>query len=377
MCRYLLTLPTRCSTHERPIWGEGEGGEEGTGEVRPSGTCQHKLLDCPIFSPIFSCYCLKRIFWALDPMLALFTILLALASIARAATPTVPDCKSNAECLARGLPLKAPRRLHRSSTINARQNPLPTSFTSTGSPQYYAVPKTGLYTIDIAGAAGGTTTYNGRGGGVGARFQAPVNLRAGENYTIISGGQGRSAYGAGGGGGGSFIYEKTSLAYLAVAGGGGGGQPSDGGASGPNDLTGTATSGGSGGAGGKVPPGPYQSFGPGAGGAGVNAPGDSYTAGQVYYASAQGGLSRDGSPPWAGGASVTSWGGSGGYGGGGSAGNSAGGGGGYSGGDGGLYFGGKPAGAGGNYVDSNKLNGQVTFLPAPSSTGQVTFTFVG
>ncbi len=95
--------------------------------------------------------------------------------------------------------------------------------------QEWAPPTSGLYQINLAGAAGGGGRL-GAGGG-GAFLSIKVSLTAGETLAIVVGQKGSdsntvAAFPGGAGGGGTFIYKKSNNAYIAVAGGGGGGASS-------------------------------------------------------------------------------------------------------------------------------------------------------
>jgi len=92
--------------------------------------------------------------------------------------------------------------------------------------QEWAPPTSGLYQIDLAGAAGGTG--NGGAGGRGAFLSIKVSLNAGETISVVVGQKGSdynnlAGFPGGSGGGGTFIYKKSDNSYIAVAGGGGGG----------------------------------------------------------------------------------------------------------------------------------------------------------
>jgi len=227
----------------------------------------------------------------------------------------------------------------------------------TGAIVQYTAPKTGVYSIKVAGAQGGTyveETVFGKilgyvRGGLGAVVSGDRTLIAGERFYVVVGGQGGNDNGAdreiaSGGGGGSFVYLPGEP--LIVAGGGGG--------SSFEDYGGNAqatTSGGDGGS--------FAGYGGGAGGsAGAGGEGNSGGSGGgggggwlgsggngTYYevgfeVASQGG---SGPPSFAGG-------GEGGFGGGGDGGGvqgGGGGGGGYSGGGGGSEKGG---GGGGSYI---------------------------
>ena len=106
--------------------------------------------------------------------------------------------------------------------------------------QLWTVPKTGKYTIEAWGAAGGTNGWSGRGG-YGARVSTNVTLAQNQTLAIVIGQQGIGnsldiIFESGtGGGGGSFVYDSTSITYYVVAGGGGGARTSD------TNLTSTTT----------------------------------------------------------------------------------------------------------------------------------------
>ena len=90
--------------------------------------------------------------------------------------------------------------------------------TVTSGIQYWTVPSTGTYIIEVWGAQGG----NGAGtGGYGARMKGTFQLVAGQQLKIIVGQRGGSDS-AGGGGGGTFVT-NTANTPLIIAGGGGGG----------------------------------------------------------------------------------------------------------------------------------------------------------
>jgi hypothetical protein len=97
--------------------------------------------------------------------------------------------------------------------------------------QLWTVPKTGSYTITIAGAAGAHHLPNYTSMnfvGLGCKFNFTENLTKGDVYGIVVGQRatpktnGNDSNGGGGGGGGSFIFNNTSKFLLAAAGGGGG-----------------------------------------------------------------------------------------------------------------------------------------------------------
>jgi hypothetical protein len=95
--------------------------------------------------------------------------------------------------------------------------------------QEWAPPTSGLYQINLAGAAGGGGRVGA--GGNGAFLSIKVALTAGETLSIVVGQKGSdsntiAAFPGGGGGGGTFVYKKSNNSYIAVAGGGGGGASS-------------------------------------------------------------------------------------------------------------------------------------------------------
>jgi hypothetical protein len=138
----------------------------------------------------------------------------------------------------------------------------------------YIVPVSGLYAIDALGARGGLNIFENAG--LGAEVMGDVFLSAGEDLSVLVGGEGFAAEG----GGGSFIFGPLGL--LAAAGGGGGpsasgeGPAGDPGLAGPNGGAGGGP-GGAGGTGGSGGAGGTNSFlgkyGNGGGGAGVNSSG--------------------------------------------------------------------------------------------------------
>jgi PEP-CTERM motif len=116
------------------------------------------------------------------------------------------------------------------------------TFAFTGAVQSFTASVSGEYAVELLGASGGNI------GGLGAEVSGDVFLTAGEDLTLVVGGQGGTGGLGGGGGGGSFLY-GTALPLLAVAGGGGGGGNAlIGGVGGPG-LAGSSggTGGGSGG----------------------------------------------------------------------------------------------------------------------------------
>ncbi len=92
-------------------------------------------------------------------------------------------------------------------------------FNVNGGIQFWTVPQTGTYRIEVWGAQGGN---GGAAGGLGARMRGDFALQQGEKLKILVGQQGSNAN-YGGGGGGSYVFRETGNAALIVAGGGGGG----------------------------------------------------------------------------------------------------------------------------------------------------------
>ena len=108
--------------------------------------------------------------------------------------------------------------------------------------QEWTVPITGSYTINVAGAVGGSAGTPGKGAIMIGRF----NLTKGMILAILVGQQGvvKSASCNSGGGGGSFVWDKSSTSQpLIVAGGGGGGGNGCGviGLDAPTTINGTGT----------------------------------------------------------------------------------------------------------------------------------------
>lgn len=118
----------------------------------------------------------------------------------------------------------------------------------TGSTQYFIAPADGEYTLEVAGAQGGTETITAAAGGLGGTATGKVNLKKGQIITICVGGAGSQGmahptggYNGGGnggrngvtGGGATHIaitnrgvlsnYSSYKNEVLIVAGGGGGG----------------------------------------------------------------------------------------------------------------------------------------------------------
>ena len=101
---------------------------------------------------------------------------------------------------------------------------IPTGSDNTGTIQYWVVPATGVYTLDIYGAAG--SPGNRYAGGYGGRAKGDFSLTAGTTLKILVGQQPtayNSSYCAGGGGGGTFVVTSTGTPLIIAGGGGGGG----------------------------------------------------------------------------------------------------------------------------------------------------------
>jgi hypothetical protein len=237
----------------------------------------------------------------------------------------------------------------------------------------YTAPVTGTYDIIAVGAGGAGGPEDN--GGVGASVEDTFSLTAGEQLSILVGGQGFTGNGgAGGGGGGTFVIAPGVTPLLIAGGGGGGDDLSDNGQNGGNvdSLGGGGGSGGSG------------NLGTGGGGGG-GLSGDGFTGGadtnmnfggdggQSYASGGAGGLN---------GTTENGDAGSGGFGGGGGGGDGGGGGGGYTGGNGGDGAFPTEAGDGGSSYDAGSdpifsyadlpADGSVTItqvVPEPASAG--------
>lgn len=250
----------------------------------------------------------------------------------------------------------------------------PILFSATGALQTYAVPATGSYVIEAAGAQGGS---GGGPGGRGARVKGTFYLNRGDILQIVAGLQGTAGttphQPAGGGGGGSFVWKGATSRPLPekpmlAAGGGGGGDGGEGRAG--VDGGDGAAPGGRNGQGGESDPANFHYS--GGGGAGWLSGGD---VGSTPTLCGGGTL-------WRGGAGANyccNLGGTGGFGGGGGGafiGNGSGGGGGFSGGGGGTQLGLGGGGGGSFNAGANPTNtpgfqtgdGCVTILPIPAPT---------
>ena len=335
------------------------------------------------------------------------------AIASQSSPPTVESCSTNAECLAKGLPLLAPRHPFARGVLQPRADEIVT-FGWSGTVQQFTAPRTGEYTFIIRGADGGSSIDQSlpRTGGRGAFFNASMTLAQGTTFNIVVGGLGEgstSAYASHGGGGGTWLYGTRIVGssvvddLLIVAGGGGGGwyTPYKGGDASldtnptmPNPstiYTGNPGNGatGSGGGGGRAD-GTYQGGGNnGGGGAGWNGDGESgiTPAATPLNDIAQGKGGRSVRSGWGIGAGSTNrdgtrFGGSGGYGGGGGAGwNSGGGGGGWAGGSGGAgydFTGGKTTAATGGGGGSSwwRSDVRITAASLTSTVGDGSVTVI-
>lgn len=144
-----------------------------------------------------------------------------------------PSCSNNADCLARGLPLPRPKRLHRPlfGPANKSRRDLSTpiaKFEGRAEAQMWTAPATGTYLFNVRGARGGSAGY---GGGAGATLNITyADVQAGARYSFYVGLQGAdapSSVSGGGGGGGTFVVLPDVLTIgvpsLVIAAGGGGG----------------------------------------------------------------------------------------------------------------------------------------------------------
>jgi hypothetical protein len=232
--------------------------------------------------------------------------------------------------------------------------------TVSGGIQAWTVPATGTYTIEAAGARGGSWTGSDPVyGGKGAKITGDFALTEGTTLYILVGQKGvdksgTPSYNGSGGGGGTYIYTSGAEEPLMAAGGGGGsyahGAPGTrtSGTDGSDGTSGTSVrnaEGGSSGTGGGI----NANY---AGGGGAGFLGNGYTG---NYGGEGGKKPGD---TGIGGAGYSPYGTEGGFGGGGGGSCAGGGGGGYSGGAGGVYsqdyYGG---GGGGSYnAGTNPVN---------------------
>lgn len=252
-------------------------------------------------------------------------------------------------------------------------------FNATSGIQLWTVPETGIYTIQAAGAQGGSLSYQG---GYGATMQGDVLLRKNEIISILVGQQGGAANsgvqnnGGNGGGGGTFVVDSINQPIIIAGGGGGGGGTLGGGTAGGGGQITTSGSAGltsGGGTGGSNGTGGGRANYSG-GGAGwkkdgtTNIDGGGSSSWYDYGGSKflNGGYGGDnGASVWSG------WGGNvGGFGGGGAGGLTAGGGGGYSGGGGAGNWGSYTYGGGGGGSYNDGVN-QSNTASNRSGAGQV------
>lgn len=99
-------------------------------------------------------------------------------------------CASNAECLAKGLPLLRPRRLH---SYHERDIPPPTVLGCSNTVTTYTSPQAGTYFFSVQGAQGGTYTSDSVNiGGSGQVVNATYTLTAGQELQIVVGCAGSS-----------------------------------------------------------------------------------------------------------------------------------------------------------------------------------------
>ena len=111
--------------------------------------------------------------------------------------------------------------------------------------QYWTIPISGTYTIEVWGARGTDSGSSGSGnGGRGVKMKGNFSLTNGQILKIIVGQVGIQAPYESGGGGGSYVYSDADDSHpLIVAGGGGGGGKS---LNATDGLTGTSGSSGTG-----------------------------------------------------------------------------------------------------------------------------------
>jgi len=209
-------------------------------------------------------------------------------------------------------------------------------YNSSGGIQFWTVPTTGTYTIDVYGSKGAnaTTTYIG---GFGARMKGDFELVGGDILAIVVGQYGTVTSYAGGGGA-SGVWLNGAGTPLIIAGGGGGGNSVSNPQSGKSASTTTTgvSAWGAGGTNGNGGEAGYVGVG---GGAGWFTDGGNTGGGKALSTTALGGF-RDSSYY-------------GGFGGGGSGFGGGGGGGGYSGGGGGRYnLSGVGGGGGGGSINT-------------------------
>jgi len=122
--------------------------------------------------------------------------------------------------------------------------------------QEWVVPVTGVYSIEVSGAAGGSSTGYGRAGGLGARVIGEFSLSAGMVVKILVGQEGETNGCTPGGGGGTFVVDIMNNPLI-IAGGGGAASTDINGIDGNISLNGgngseNTAAGGTGGMGGSV-----------------------------------------------------------------------------------------------------------------------------
>ena len=151
--------------------------------------------------------------------LLFFTAALFTVSIATAQTFTFTNCGNTG--------YSGPSQAEINSTYGSTNN-LYGDVTVTSGIQYWTVPATGSYSIEVHGAEGGqSNNYGGSGsGGDGAMMSGDFTLTAGTQLKILVGQQGTADSYDGGGGGGTFVT-LTDNTPLIIAGGGGGGSSSN------------------------------------------------------------------------------------------------------------------------------------------------------
>ena len=88
--------------------------------------------------------------------------------------------------------------------------------------QWWSVPSTGWYYVDICGASGEDSSKKEKKGGKGARVNGTVHLEKGTVLVVLVGQQESGGEYSGSGGGGSFVVFASNFSLLSVAGGGGG-----------------------------------------------------------------------------------------------------------------------------------------------------------
>jgi hypothetical protein len=248
--------------------------------------------------------------------------------------------------------------------------------------QLWTVPVTGLYTIQLAGAAGNSTKFGGFAGGRGVIIQLTASLMVSDVIGIVVAQLGLGGTSTGGnvgcgGGGGAFVWNTNGPNLIAAAGGGGGAASWGGSGSAGNDasfsMSGTIGLGVGGLAGGTNGTGGAYASGRNSGSGGGWLTGGTGSAGQTPTGAPGGGGTY--STGFIGGNNYngTYWSADGGFGGGGGAYDTCGsGGGGYSGG--GSF--GASAAAGGGGGGGSYSQGTQTNVGYNSGTGYVTISLV-